>query len=154
MRFYTGVKDIIDPAMFKKRATRAAQAVARAAAKDINGFVPSASGRLRASMEVDGRKVHWKSAYAGILLYGQLMIDPGWQSVDKNKGIVGRFGGFPMPNYGPNVFFSRPGVKKINSHRYLHYKTGMRNWIREAQSAYGDRWLRMAQKELMKRYGT
>ena len=137
MKFYTGVKDSIDPELFKKRASRAARVVAAAAAHDIQGFVPTATGRLRGSMTVDGRKVHWTAPYAGILLYGKLMVDPRFLK-----------GGFPMPNYGPNALYSRRGVKKIDSGRRLSYHVGIRNWIREAQSMYGDRWLAMARKEL------
>ena len=137
MRFYTGVRGDIPTDIFKRRATRAAHVVAAAAAADMQQFVPFSSGALQRSLTVDGRKASWTMPYAGILLYGKLMVDPKFMK-----------GGFPMPNYGPNVFRSRRDVKKVNSGRPLIYHIGTRNWIREAQSAYGDRWLKMARKEL------
>lgn len=139
MNFHTDVKDTIDPKMFDKRVTRAAHTVAKAAQKDINGFVPRATGRLRESVQLDGRKVRWPGPYAGVLLYGHLMVDP-----KTNKG------GYPFPNYGPKEFRSRHGVKKVDSGRMLVYQIGVRNWIIEATTVFGDRWLKMARKELLK----
>ena len=137
VKFYTGASDILDPEIFKKRVTRAAHIVAQAAERDMRGLVPASSGRLRKSAQVDGRKVHWTAPYAGTLFYGTLMVDPVF---DK--------GGFPNPNYGPKVFHSRRGVKKVASGRRLSYRIGMRNWIREAENIYGDRWLKMAKEAL------
>ena len=139
MKFYTAVRDGIDAEMFDKRVTRAAHTVAAAANHDIKGFVPFATGRLRSSAQLDGRKVRWPGPYAGVLLYGHLMVDPAF-----NKG------GFPFPNYGPNVFRSRRNIRKVDSGRMLSYKVGVRNWIREATALYGDRWIQMARKELLK----
>lgn len=151
MRFYTSVTDTIDPEMFKKRVTRAARAVAAAAEPDIQNFVPFRSGRLRTSAKVNGRKITWTTPYAGVLYYGHLFIDPGWVSTKNGETqTVGRKGGFPMPSYGADAFFSRRGVEKIDSGRKLHYHIGTRNWIREAESQFGDRWLKMARKELLK----
>lgn len=138
VKFYVGSRGIVDPEIFKQRVTRAAHIVAAAAERDMRGLVPAASGRLRASAQVDGRKVHWTAPYAGTLFYGSLMVDPVF-----NKG------GFPYPNYGAGVFRSRKGVTKVASGRRLSYRIGMRNWIREGKSLYGDRWLKMAKEALL-----
>lgn len=138
VKFYTGAKDIADPEVFKKRVTRAAHIVAAAAERDMRGLVPKASGRLRDSAEVDGRKVTWASPYAGSLFYGVLKVDPTFEK-----------GGFPYPNYGPHFLRSRKGVKKVVSGRPLHYKIGISNWINEGKSLYGDRWLKMAKEALL-----
>lgn len=138
VKFYTGARDIVDPELFKKRAKRAAHIVALAAERDMRGLVPVKSGRLRDSAAVDGRKVSWSQPYAGTLFYGKLMVDP----------ISGK-GGFPFPNYGQNVFRSRRGVKKIPAGRPLSYRVGVKNWIREGKTLYGDRWLKMAREALL-----
>ena len=138
MTFHTNVSSGIDPELFKKRVTRAAHAVAAMAARDMQELVPAASGALRASQRINGRIVSWTAPYARALNYGTLYVDPTF--------LVG---GFPVGNSGK--FFSRPGVKKIPSDRKLTYHIGERNWIREARLLYGDRWLKLARKELMRR---
>ena len=134
--------DTIDPQLFKKRAKRAAHAVAVMAEHDMQPLVPAASGRLRESAAVDGRKVTWGTPYVRTLYYGTLMVDPKYN-----------VGGFPFPNYGAGVFRSRRGVKKVRSGRKLTYRIGEANWILEATTLFGDRWIKMARKELARNGG-
>ena len=135
MRLHTGVKDSIDPEMFKKRAGPAARAVAADANRAMRSLVPARTGRLRDSAILDGRKITWQTPYAGPIYYGKLMVDPKFN-----------VGGFPIGN---GDFFSRPGVKKVSSGRPLRYAIGEANWIRDARSRYGDRWIKIARKVLL-----
>ena len=139
MNFHTDVKDTIDPKMFDKRVTRAAHAVAKAAQEDINGFVPRRTGKLRESVQLDGRKVRWPGPVAGVLYHGELMVD-------EKSGK----GGYPRPNYGPDVFGSRRDIEKVNSKKPLHFQIGTQRWIQEAKGAYAARWMALARKELLK----
>ena len=138
MRMYVGVADDIQSNLFKSRAKRAAHLVAAQAERDMRSLVPTRSGRLRASAQVDGRKVHWTTPYAGELYYGILMVDP-----------ISNVGGFPYRNYGAGVFRSRRGVKKVPSGRQLVYTTGEKNWIAKGKEMYMDRWLKMARRALL-----
>lgn len=137
MRFHTNVKDSIDPELFKKRATRAAHAVAAAAAGDCNSFVPVNTGALRASMKIDGRKVRWEAPYAGPVYGGTVMVDPRYHK-----------GGFPYPNYGPNVIRSRRGINKVPSARKMKHNVGEARWVNAAKGLYSGSWMQIARKEL------
>ena len=138
MKFYLSVTDDIEPLRFKSRAKRAAHFVAEQAERDMRGLVPVRSGKLRDSATVDGRKVHWKTPYAGTLYYGVLMVDPKFN-----------VGGFPYSNYGEGTFRSRRGVKKVKSPRQLTYNTGEKNWIQHGKELYMDRWLKMARRAIL-----
>ena len=151
MKLYVGSFADIDTKLFKSRAKRAAHFVAIEAERDMRNLVPAYTGRLRDSATVDGRKVQWITPYAGVLYYGVLMIDPGWQSVQKDGSTVtvGRKGGFPYTGYGENVFRSRRNVKKIRSTQQLKYNVGDAKWIQAGKDMYTDKWAKMAARALL-----
>ena len=74
----------------------------------INPYTPHRDGKLERNVQYKPWEIIYKSPYAQYIYGGSLYVDPLYQ-----------VGGF-TPDGGV-TFFSRPGIKKINSGRPLKY---------------------------------
>ena len=131
MRLYTGVKDSIDPEMFKKRAPAAASALALQVERDMRAYIPSK--RIIASGVVEGNRIIWRGPLTREFFFGKLYIDP-----------VLHVGGFLTEN----GWRSRPGVKKVRSARDIRFTVGGPFWTKRATEAHRAAWRKLAKEAL------
>lgn len=83
-------------------------------------YVPHNTGMLRDKVTYRPKEIEHFMPYAQFIYHGIVMVDP-------------KFGVGGFTNDGGVSWFSRPGVKKINSGRPLNLKNGSKEWDKKAK---------------------
>ncbi len=111
----------------RQNADRAERALAARMKADMEPFVPSRSGRIRAGARVDGNRITYPGPYSGAMYRGRVQVDPKTQSP-----------------------FARPGVRKVASDRRIRYSTPGTSayWLTPAKRAHLSEWQKLVAKEI------
>lgn len=83
-------------------------------------YVPHDTGMLRDKVTYKPKEIEHFMPYARVIYYGKVMADP-------------KFGVGGFTTDGGITWFSRPGIKKVNSGRALMLKNGSKEWDKKAK---------------------
>lgn len=87
-------------------------------------YIPHDTNQLRQNVSYMPKEIHYKTPYSNYIYYGMKMVDPKY-----------KVGGFTKDGV---TWWSRPGVKKVETSKPLNLKNGSRLWDKKAVSEKKD----------------